>query len=63
MLGQEYTPKWCAHTHLYKGHVDLVHVGSLLSVHFDADKVVTQDFANFLVFERLPLHNMAPVAR
>lgn len=28
-------------THLHKGHIDFVHIGPLLSVQFDADKVVT----------------------
>lgn len=51
------------HTNLYKGHVDLVHVGSLFSVQFDADKVVTEDLSNLLIFERLSLHNVTPMAR
>lgn len=49
-------------THLNKRHVDLIHVGSLLSVQFDADKVVTENFANFFILKRLPLHDMAPMA-
>lgn len=49
-------------THLHKSHVDLVHIWSLFSVEFDADKVVTEDFTDLLILKGLPLHNMAPVA-
>lgn len=63
LLSQEPNARDEKCSHLNKGHVDLVHIRPLFSVQLDADKVVTQDFANFFILKRLPLHNVTPVAR
>ena len=49
--------------HLDGLHVDVIHVGSLLAIHLDAHEVLVHDARDPGVFERLPLHDMAPVAR
>ncbi len=43
-------------------HVDVVDVGPLLAVDLDADPVLVQEARDLLVFERLALHDVAPVA-
>ena len=48
--------------HLYEGHVDLINVRSLFSVHFDAHKVFAEQCANLLALKRLLLHHVTPVA-
>ena len=48
--------------HLYEGHVDLIDIRSLFSVHFDAHKVLAEQRANLLALKRLPLHHVTPVA-
>ena len=44
------------------GHVDLVEIGPLFPVDLDADKPPIHEFRNRLVLERLPFHDVAPVA-
>ena len=48
---------------LYRGHVDRVDVGALLAIHLDADEAVVHHGGDMVVFERLTLHDVAPVAR
>src|SRR3989337_647597 len=43
-------------------HVDGVHVRTLLPVHLDGDEMFIQEPGDLLVFERLLLHDVAPVA-
>jgi len=43
------------------GHVDLVDVGSFLTVDLDADKIAIEDLGGFGDLEGLPFHDMAPV--
>src|SRR2546422_1014670 len=38
-------------------------VGALLSVHLDAHEVLVQEPGGLVIFERLVLHHVAPVAR
>lgn len=40
-------------------HIDFVHIRSLLSVHFDADKVLIEYVCNCLTLKALYLHHMA----
>ena len=47
---------------LHVSHVDAVDIGTLFAVHLDADKPLVHQLRNFRVFERLPLHYVAPVA-
>ncbi len=47
---------------LHGGHVDRVDVGPLLAVDLDADVVAVHEGGDLLVLERLPLHDVAPVA-
>jgi hypothetical protein len=44
-------------------HVDLVDVGPLLAVHLDADESLVHEPRRVRILERLPLHDVAPVAR
>ena len=55
-------PTAAAGEHLHRLHVDLVQVGSLLPVYFDADEVLVHHPGDDFVFEGLPLHHMAPMA-
>ena len=43
-------------------HVDPVHVGTLLPVHLHSDEPRVEQGRGLGVFERLPLHHVAPVA-
>ena len=47
---------------LQRRHVDVVHIGPLFAIDFDADEVVVHRLGNGLVHEDLPLHDVAPVA-
>ena len=55
-------PAAAAGHHLDRGHVDLVEIGPFLAIHLDAHEVLVHDLGNRWVFERLVLHDMAPVA-
>ena len=55
-------PAAAAGHHLADGHVHRVDVGPLLAVHLDADEGRVQCARGLLVLERLPLHDVAPVA-
>ena len=46
---------------LHGVHVDLVEIGTLFAIHFDADEVVVHQLRDGLVFERLVLHHVTPV--
>ncbi|KKL07536.1 hypothetical protein LCGC14_2585030, partial [marine sediment metagenome] len=59
---QRVGPPAAAGHQLRGGHVDRVHVRALFTVHLDGDEVLIQDAGNGFVLERLPLHNVAPVA-
>jgi hypothetical protein len=48
---------------LAHGHVNLVHIRTLFAVHLDGNVMSVQKPGDFLVFERLVRHHMAPVAR
>ena len=48
---------------LHRAHVDVVDVGPLLAVDLHGDVVLVQDSRQLLVLERLPLHDVTPVAR
>jgi hypothetical protein len=43
-------------------HIDLVDVGALLAIDFDADEVLVHDRSRLVVLEALVGHDMAPVA-
>ena len=43
-------------------HVDLIHIGSLLPVHLDADKNLLEDGSYLFALKRLSLHHVTPVA-
>ena len=43
-------------------HIDRVDVRSLLTVDLDADEMIVEKLGNFLVGERLVLHNVTPMA-
>ena len=43
-------------------HVDFVQVGALLPVHFDVHEVTVHHAGDVCIFERLPLHDVAPMA-
>ena len=47
---------------LHRAHIDAVDVGALLAVDLDADEEVVHQAGGLLVFERLALHHVAPVA-
>ena len=47
---------------LQGGHIDPVEIGSLFTIDFDADEIPVEDGGDGIVFERLPLHHVAPVA-
>jgi hypothetical protein len=47
---------------LHGGHVDRVHVGTLLAVHLDGDEVLVELASDLQVLEGLLLHDVAPVA-
>ena len=47
---------------LHRRHVDLIEVGALLAVDFDADEVLVQVARDPWILEGLSLHHMAPVA-
>ena len=47
--------------HLYEGHVHLVHVRPLLSVHLDTDKALVEESPDILALKRLSLHHVTPV--
>ncbi len=47
---------------LHERHVNFVHVGTLLAVHLDADKMFVQKRADFFILETLALHDVTPVA-
>lgn len=62
-LRQSKPPKPCPSLpYLHKGHVDFVNIWPLLTIHFDAHKVLAHNLPDFLVLEGLLLHHMAPVA-
>lgn len=62
-LRQSKPPKPCPSLPcLHKGHVDFVNIWPLLTIHFDAHKVLAHNLPDFLVLEGLLLHHMAPVA-
>ena len=44
------------------GHVDVVQIGTLLTVDLDAYEVLVHQAGDRLILERLPLHHMTPVA-
>src|SRR5437667_11800944 len=48
---------------LDKGHVDFVHVGTFLAVHFDADEMFVEILGGFFALEGLAFHHVAPVTR
>ena len=47
---------------LYRGHVDLIEVRALLAIHLDRYEVAVHELGDRRILERLPLHDMAPVA-
>ena len=47
---------------LNEQHVDAVDVRPLLAIHFYGDEIFIEDARDLLVFERLALHHVAPVA-
>jgi hypothetical protein len=48
--------------HLHRALVPRVHVGPLVPVDLDADKVLVEERGDLRVFVRLPVHHVAPVA-
>ena len=44
-------------------HVDIVQIGTFLTVDFDIDEVLVHDRGDSFILEGLPLHDVAPVAR
>ena len=48
--------------HLNVIHVEGIQVGPFLSIDLDVHEVGVHDFGDGFIFERLPLHDMAPVA-
>ena len=55
-------PAAVAADHLDGGHVDLVEIGALLTVHLDAHEMLVEDGGDALILERLVFHDVAPVA-
>jgi hypothetical protein len=55
-------PASLAGEELHGRHVDLVEIGPLLPVHLDGDEPVVEERCRHRVLERLPLHDVAPVA-
>ena len=55
-------PAAAARGALHERHVNLVHIRTLLAIHFDAHKMFTQKRADLFVLERFTLHHMAPMA-
>ena len=47
--------------HLHGVHVNLIEVGPLFAIDFDADEMLVHQRGDLFVLERLPLHDMAPV--
>ena len=47
--------------HLHGIHVNLIKVGALFAIHFDADEKFIHQSGDLFVFERFTLHDMAPV--
>ena len=56
-------PPTMAGERLHVGHVNLVHVGPLLAVHFDRDEVLVQNRRHRLILKRLVRHHVTPVTR
>ena len=48
--------------HLNEGHVDTVNIRSLLTVYFNAHKVLIEKCSNLFTLKRLSLHHMTPMA-
>ena len=48
---------------LHEGHVDPIHVGTLLAIHLHRNEVLVQHGGQFEVLERLARHYVAPMAR
>jgi hypothetical protein len=66
LLGREedvQRPAALARHRLARLHVDRVEVGPLLAVELDAHEPLVHERGGRLVLERLPLHDVAPVAR
>ena len=56
-------PSALARHRLDRRHVDRVDVRALFPVHLDGDEVLVHQGGDGVVLERLPLHDVAPVAR
>ena len=46
-----------------KGHINTIHVRSLLPIDFDADVIPVENVCDRGIFERFALHDVAPVTR
>ncbi len=55
-------PSASAGRSLHEKHIDSIDVRPLLAVHFHRDEIFIQNLGDFLIFERLALHDVAPVA-
>jgi hypothetical protein len=47
---------------LHKSHVNLIHIRTLFTIHFDRNKIPIQDLSDFFILKRFLLHHMAPMA-
>ena len=47
---------------LHKGHINLIHIGPLFAVHFDADEMLVQEPGHFLALEGFSFHHVTPMA-
>ena len=48
--------------HLYRFHVDLIHIRTLFAVHFHTDEVLIHQLGNIVTLKTLMRHHMTPVA-
>ena len=55
-------PAAAAGAGLHKGHVNLVDIRPFFAVEFDADEMLVEQGAHFLILEALALHDVTPVA-
>ena len=64
-IGQKETiegPATITRNNLTSFHIYLIHIGALLSVHLNTDKMMIHNICNILIFKRFTLHHMAPMA-
>ena len=48
---------------LHRRHVDLIEIGALLAIDFDADEMFVEYLADLGILEAFMFHDVAPVAR